>query len=36
MENKAEYTLFADESGTSSADKCYMIGCILVPQYLLT
>lgn len=26
-----EYALFADESGTSSVDKCYTIGCLLVP-----
>lgn len=35
MQNIVEYTLFADESGTSSADKCYTIGCVLVPAYML-
>ena len=27
-----DYTLFADESGTSSVDKCFTIGCLLVPN----
>lgn len=27
-----EYSLFADESGTSSVDKCFTIGCLLVPN----
>ncbi|WP_192021560.1 DUF3800 domain-containing protein [Shewanella sp. WPAGA9] len=28
-----EYSLFADESGTSAADKCFTIGCLLVPTF---
>lgn len=31
MPKTVEYALFADESGTSNADKCYSIGCVLVP-----
>lgn len=31
MSQNVEYALFADESGTSTADKCYSIGCVLVP-----
>ncbi|ELH4197966.1 DUF3800 domain-containing protein [Vibrio cholerae] len=27
-----DYLLFADESGTSSVDKCFTIGCLLVPK----
>jgi hypothetical protein len=27
-----EYTLFADESGTTTRDLCYTIGCLLVPK----
>jgi hypothetical protein len=27
-----EYSLFADESGISAVDKCFTIGCLLVPN----
>jgi hypothetical protein len=30
-----EYSLFADESGTSAVDKCFTIGCLLVPNNFL-
>jgi len=30
-----EYSLFADESGTSAVDKCFTIGCLLVPNDFL-
>lgn len=30
-----DYSLFADESGTSPADKCFTIGCLLVPSHFL-
>lgn len=28
---KLDYALFADESGTYSVDKCYTMGCLLIP-----
>lgn len=30
-----EYLLYADESGTSPPDKCFTIGCLLVPSLYL-
>lgn len=35
MQIKPVYTLFADESGTSSSEKCYTIGCVLIPAFMV-